>query len=207
MPRSQPSPPTLPWAARVLWVEAHGVLCLRGPAPSTELAGRSLPAWGGEERTPDHSGSSEPTEMKQLSALSAGGCLRIKKKNQRRPLTRPRDEEGCPHHYLYINQEASYLRSPRRVERKPSVRPSAPRLPARPAPSEACPSRLCVPRCPGWGGAGRPAPAGFCLQATQLRHSPSLLLTGSLEFSRSLYLTSPPAHRRQHFQPLVLEPG
>ena len=84
LPRSQPGLPTLPWAARVLWVEARGALCRRGPAPSMELAGRSLPAWGGEERTPGHSGkcSSEPTEMKQLSALSAGGCLRIKKKNQ-----------------------------------------------------------------------------------------------------------------------------
>lgn len=40
------------------------------------------PAWGGEERAPRQSGgcASEPTEMKQLSALSAGGNLRIKKK-------------------------------------------------------------------------------------------------------------------------------
>ena len=96
LPRSQPSPPTLPWAARVLWVEAHGVLCLRGPAPSTELAGRSLPAWGGEERTPDHSGSSEPTEMKQLSALSAGGCLRIKKKINEDLLPGPEMKRAAP---------------------------------------------------------------------------------------------------------------
>lgn len=122
------------------------------------------PARGGEERTPGQSGgcSSEPTEMKQLSALSAGGHLRIKKKkNQRRPLTRPKGEERC-HHHLYINQEAWYLRSPERVERNPSVRTSTPHLrhPQRPGlRSRGYTTTAVWGR--GGGGAARPAQPDF----------------------------------------------
>lgn len=100
-PRSRPGPPTLPRAARVLWAVARELK----PA-STGRGGKDpRPFWQVLLRT--------DRDEATLCSFCWGTPKNLKKKNQRRPLTGPKDEEGCHHQYLYINQEVSYLRSPR----------------------------------------------------------------------------------------------